>query len=269
MRRLRFGSALALVVALSSVGCAHKVVLHDHPSAAAPPLAGKLVAVWPPFAVGAEQGTAIVGARGLEAIFAAPIADVRFLSPQAVVAGAAQAPSRSRELRERVVAQLPFWADPKGSTTELFAGKTVGGIELKQELEVHLRRDTTKLRELTPEYLDPSLFDGVVADYALVSASFGTYRQTTAIAAILGIVPILWVRELVGNRPRSLFVLYDLGSGHRVWEAALAVEGISARGIEYADELIDPRVMPFVGAAYLLTGDVQEPLARALGKRFD
>jgi hypothetical protein len=75
---------------------------------------------------------------------------------------------------------------------------------------------------------------------------------------LYGIVPYAGFSNMGELTPRGLFLLYDCATGQKVWESHI--------GLTLAGPTITPddRALPMLGAAYLLTGDIETPVARLL-----
>jgi len=202
-------------------------------------------------------------------VFSAPLASIRFVPPREVVAQASLSDEQAAELSRRMGVHLPIVIEPKRLKTRLFVGDRVGETELDSKVDVTLQRDPMATKWLSPDSLPPELFGGIEADYALVTVGFSTYRQVTRTAALMAILPIGWEREVSADGPRCLFALYDVKTGVRIWDVIVGVGGLmrSDHATRYADRSIDPRIMPVVGAAYLLGGDFDIPFERALRPR--
>lgn len=248
-------------------GCSRQgVQLFTHPNPKVPDLRGRTVAVLPPLSLGAEGGPAIVAGATLDAVFASEIAGIRFLPPTEVVARTSLSEDETAALSEQMSAFLPIDARPKRQKTPLFTGDRVGDTRLVRELVVTLQRDPYPRKQLSPAVIPAEWLLGLDADFALVTVSFSTYRQVSRTAALFGILPISWARELVADGPRALFALYEVETGARVWDIIVGV-GNPARTNEAErarERIVDPRIMPVVGVAYLLTGEIVAPLERAI-----
>lgn len=265
MRSTRTFVLIAAVAVVFATGCAHRIHVYTASDNGTAVLVGKSVAVLPPQSVGAGQGTAIVGSRVMEKIFESEIAGVRFLPPRETITALAANAVRHAELRQHLMAALPVRIASRGEINWIFDGRTVGETRLPRKVLVSIRRSREPAVALAPELVPSDTFSGIEADYVLVSMTFSAYRQVSQITTLLGVLPFFWSQDLGAERPRSLFALYETKSGKRVWESVVAIRGDSFHHDKpYAYEVIDSRAMPFVAVAYLLTGDLESPLARAI-----
>ncbi len=267
--RLRGGGVLLLLACftLFTAGCAGRSVqLFTHPNPKVPHLRGRTIAVFPPLSLGAERGPAIVAGDTLEAVFSDDLAGIRFVPPTRVVARTSASEADLAALAEQMAGHLPIDVAPKRQKTVLFGGDRVGDTRLPGPLRVTLQRDPYPRRQLSPAVLPRAWFAGLDADLVLVTVCFSTYRQVSRTAALLGVLPIAWERRLVADGPRALFALYEVETGARVWDIIVGV-GEPAR-IDTGDgartTILDPRRMPVVGLAYLLSGEIVGPLERAI-----
>lgn len=266
------GVRLAVVAAIAFVlsGCAPRgLQLYTHPNPRAPNLHGKTVASFPPLSLGAERGPAIVARDVLDAVFVSEISGIRFLSPTEVVALTDLSDDEAAKLAEQMDTFLPVDVEPTRKRIRLFSGERVGDTPLERKLTVTLQRDPYPKKQLSPALLPASLFDGLDADYVLLTVAFSSYHQVSRTAAMLGILPLAWARELRADGPRSLFALYEVESGARVWDVIVGF-GSHVRpeqATREAGRIVDPRIMPVVGMVYLLTGDFVTPLERAIRER--
>jgi hypothetical protein len=248
-------------------GCGVRgVQLFTHPNPKVPDLRGRTVAVFPPLALGAELGPAIVAGAALDAVFASELAGIQFLPPSEVIAQTRLSEDEAAALSERMSAFLPIHVAPKRKKTRLFTGSRVGDTRLGRELAVTLQRDPYPRQQLSPAVLPVEWLEGLDADFALLTVSFSTYHEVSRTATLFGILPFAWARELAADGPRALFALYEVETGARVWDIIVGVGNpIAADEGERAKErAVDLRKMPVVGAAYLLTGEIVNPLERAI-----
>ncbi|HAK96696.1 MAG TPA: hypothetical protein DCM87_17310 [Planctomycetes bacterium] len=99
----------------------------------------------------------------------------------------------------------------------------------------------------------------------LATAAFTYYRKNTEITALYGLLPVFGSVALDDLTPRALFVLYETASGKKVWEGCIGT--LSEANAPEPPLGIEPRALPVLGAAFLLTGDILEPLARLANSR--
>jgi hypothetical protein len=216
-----------------------------------------------------ELGPSILALQGLDAVFASEISGVRFLPPTQVVEQTALSDEESALLAEEMSRFLPVEVEPKRRRMQLFSGARIGRTKLAERLVVTLQRDPYPKTQLSPAALPASLFAGLDADYALLTVTFSGYQRVSRIVAMLGILPIAWDRVVRADGPRSLFALYEVDSGARVWDVIVGVANpVRANdATKAARRVVDHRIMPVVGVAYLLTGDVETPLERVIRAR--
>ena len=263
-------SASLIAIALAFSACAQRgLQLFTHANPKVPNLQGATVAAFPPFSIGPELGPAIVALETLDAVFAAEIAGIRFIPPTEVVARTTLSDQESAHLAEQMSGSLPIEVEPKRLRSRLFASRRIGDTELPARLVVSLQRDPYPKKQLSPAALPPRLFAGLDADYALLTVTFPGYERVSRIAAMLGIVPLAWDRVIRADGPRSLFALYEVESGARVWDVIVGLENrIRPEDAKRANRrIIDHRVMPVIGVAYLLTDDISTPLERVVRTR--
>jgi hypothetical protein len=264
--RRRLIVALLLAAALLS-GCGGRSVqLFTHPNPKQPSLRGRTVAVFPALSLGIERGPAIVSGDALEAVFASELAGIRFVPPSVVVERTRLSEEEIARLSETLSAFLPLFVEPKRRKTPLFSGHRIGNTRLESKLVVTLQRDPYPRKQLSPAMLPTEWFAGLEADYALMSVSFSTYRQVSRTAALLGVLPLFWERRLEADGPRSLFALYEVETGARVFDVIVGVGNPVRAEVpgRTSERRFDLRIMPAVGLAYLLTGEIVGPLERAL-----
>jgi hypothetical protein len=208
--------------------------------------------------VGSEMRPAVVAASATEEIFAGDIGGVSFVTPSVLRPRLQGNPAVFTAIRQQVTTNLPADFGPDGKTRTLLESKTVGGVE-QSEKQVVTLREGTAASSLAAEQLDPSLLSGLDADYVLISVPFGAYVDMTRIAALYAILPLSGSGHLISLTPRGLFALYDCTTGRKVWEGQ-----IGSLAPEDTSKGLDRRVHPILGAAYLLTGDIETPLVRLL-----
>ena len=267
MSGIRCAAVLWLAISLSACSAPHHhIALFTHPNPETPILAGKTVAVLPPIAVGSEQGTVIIAGAALDSIFESALAGIRFVPPREVVVRSQLSQAETAELSTRMGQHLPLFVAPKRRKTSIFSGARAGASLLPGRLEVSLQRDPYRKLPIAPDRIPPRLLRDLRADYALITVAFSTYQRVHVWG---GAIPITTSLEVRADRPRCLFALYDTSTGERIWDVIVGVAGSTAsdQGISYAEEFIDPRMLPVLGVAYLLTGEFEKPLERALRPR--
>ncbi len=265
---VRSASMLAIALALSACG-QRGLQLFTHPNPKVPNLHGTTIAAFPPLAIGRELGPSMVALETLDAVFAAEFAGIRFIPPSEVVARTALSEEESALMAEQMSGFLPIEVEPKRLRKRVFASGRIGETDLPGPLLVTLQRDPYPKKQLSPAALPPRLFAGLDADYALLTVTFSGYERVSRTAAMLGIVPLAWERVIRAHGPRSLFALYEIESGARIWDVIVGLENrIRPDDATNAKRrIIDDRIMPVIGAAYLLTGDITTPLERAVSAR--
>ncbi|MEZ4280175.1 MAG: hypothetical protein R3F21_11240 [Myxococcota bacterium] len=268
LRIVRFAVAFGVALALSACG-QRGVQLFTHPNPKVPNLHGATVAAFPPLSLSEERGASILALQTLDAVFAAEISGIRFLPPTEVVAQTELSEEEAALLARQMSEFLPIDVEPKRGKARLFSRRRLGDLRLPDRLVVTLQRDPYPKRQLSPAALPTSFFSGLTADYALLTVTFPGYHRISRTAAMLGIVPLAFVRELRADGPRSLFALYEVASGARVWDVIVGVDNRvrPADATAARRRIMDYRMMPVVGVAYLLTGDVEIPLERAIRPR--
>lgn len=255
---------LCILLLFVSSGCARQIGFHIHSEMRAPNLVGQRVAVLPTFSLGKGSGTAIVGTATQERIFASELAGIHFLPPSATLDTYSANPSALTELRALVSNGLPIRRAPEGEPIRILSGNLVGHALLRRELVLFVQHDPNPSNPLAPASIPVALLSGIDADYVLVSTAFPAYRQITNIMAVLGIVPFFWNQDLVDERPRCHFVLYEVATGRRAWEAVVAMRGpATANDPAYDIDLVDPRALTFAVSTFLFTENLDSALLRA------
>ncbi len=267
-RGVRFAAILAVALALPACG-QRGLRLYTHPNPKVPNLHGSTVAAFPPLSIGSEQGPSIVALETLDAVFAREISGIRFVPPAEVVAQTALSEAESAMLAEQMRQFLPVAASPRRGRARLFSSRRIGDIELPGRLLVTLQRDPYPKQQLSPASLPASLFAGLDADYALLTVTYPDYQRIARTVAMLGIVPLAWAPVLRAEGPRSLFALYEVETGARVWDVIVGLDNRIRPNdaTEARRRIVDYRIMPVVGVAYLLTGEFEDPLERAVRGR--
>jgi hypothetical protein len=221
------------------------------------PAPGRTVAVLPPLMVGSQAGAAAVATRAAEAILAGEIAGVRFSGVKETAAKLAKTPAGLETIREQVARELPADVAPKGEAKKLLDTDVVAGVKRERRVVLTLQEAPAD-RVLGPVSLDPGALTPLGCDYALVSVPFTDFAQWSHIMALYGLVPYAGFSGMGEFAPRGLFVLYDCATEQKVWESHIGSVLVGPRITP------DDRALPVVGAAYLLTGDAETPVARLL-----
>ena len=229
---------------------------------AARPIAGNTVAVLPPVTVGNEAAPAMVAARASALVFSGDIAGVHFAALQPTVAKLQEKPDIFPAITRAVASGLPSGFGPAGATTKIFDSNMVAGVKRERRQIITLRQ-ITQSQPLGPARLDAELLAPLGCDYALVSVPFGAYEQQSHIGALYGAIPLAGSKQLISLTPRGVYLLYDCKSGEKVWESAIGALPVAREAITMGD-----RSLPVLGAAYLLTGDIETPLGRLLDGGF-
>lgn len=251
------------------VGCAaqRQIEFFTRTSTGGRPAAGRTVAVLPPVRVGGEVAPAVVATRALALVFAGDIADVHFAGPQATVAKLQQTPWAFPAIQRAVASRrLPSDLAPDGPTATILDSDMVAG-EKRERRQVVTLRQSALAEPLGPASLEPELLQPLNCDYALVSVPFGAYAQHSHIIALYGFLPFAGSKNLLPLTPRGVYLLYDCASGEKVWESQIGTlpSGSTRRARRPAASFTaEDRSLPVVGAAYLLTGDIETPLGRLL-----
>lgn len=248
--------ALLLLLGLVA-GCARQIALFARTPTGGRPETGRTVAVLPPVTVGGEAAPAVVATRAEALIFAGDIAGVHFAGLQPTVAKLQEAPWALPAIERAVTSRLPADFVPDGPTSTILNSDMVAGVNRGRRQVVTLRQ-SAQAEPLGPARLDPDLLRPLDCDYALVSIPFGAYAQQSHITALYGLLPFAGSKHLLSLTPRGVYLLYNCASGEKVWESQIGT-------LQPAPAITaEDRTLPVVGAAYLLTGDIETPLARLL-----
>lgn len=256
--RLRVVLALVSTLPIAGCGATRGVAIFARTTNTVPTLKGHSVAVLPPMTVGSEMRPAVVAARASETIFADELGGVSFWSGEDLLAKLQEEPTVFATIRGLVTANLPADFGPDGDTRTVLENNTVGGVERKETYTVTLREGIA-VPALAPEQIDAALLSPLGTDYVLVSVPFAAYVDVTRVGALYFILPFFGSGHLFPLTPRGLFVLYECQSGRKVWEGQIGTLGPADGG-----DGIDRRTDPVLGVAYLLSGEIDAPLARLL-----
>ena len=255
-----------VVLAVVSSACSSSTLkLYSRPNGAVPSLAGKTVAVLPAISLGGDPVNAAIFARSNARVFAGPLGATRFIEP-----------ARTREFITAVpgaVDALGVWSQraqrrhffpAEGTSVVLHDAKRPlkGGLELKQK--VHFQAGGGATAGLMPDRIDPAWFGGLSADFILANMTYTKYRRESGIYALFGILPFGGYSYGGPADLRAHYALYDRRSGRRIWEAYLGVATSKTSPGNWASYPLDPRTGTALGAAWTLSGQIQEALARLL-----
>lgn len=242
---------------IAGCGVPRKIDLFARTSTGGRPAAGRTVAVLPPVMVGGEAAPSVMATRAAALVFAGDIAGVHFVGLQASVTKMQETPEALPAIQRTVASRLPADFAPDGATSTILDSDTVSGVKRKQRQVVTLQQGT-QAQPLGPQRLEPELLRSLACDYALVSVPSGSYAQQSHIMALYGFLPFMGSKNLISMTPRGMYLLYDCVSGEKVWESQIGTRW-PAHGNTPED-----RILPVLGAAYLLTGDIETPLGRLL-----
>lgn len=228
-------------------------------------LKGRTIGVLPAMIVGCEASRAVYCTEALERILSGNIMGARYSGPLMLLPICRANRESLSRLQQAVTVGLPSDWGPVGKAVVLLDRRAIGGEDFGWRAAVTLREyGAGSVAALTPEMVDPGMLRPYGVDYVLVSVAYSYYWERTGISALYGILPFVGTVRLYGCTPRAVFALYESLTGKRVWESCIGVDG-SARGTDepYA---IDARKLPALGAAYMLTGDIEIPIARLFRK---
>lgn len=255
---LRF--VLIATVATTGFACALTMShpIYSRGSQDAVDLDGRSVMVLPPFTVGAEAAPAMVGRRTTELLFTEPLGNVKFELPERDSAALETIESLHTALTKR----LPARFKPDGTQKRMIDKKLERSDQKLRRHVVDFRKGGVPDTDLTPAFVEPELLSAFDADYVLLSVAFGSYRQVSDIWALYGILPFGSQWRLLARPPSAVFALYRPSNGERVWESYIASENPGFQPSQFEPLAVDPRTLPYIGAAYLLTGDIETPFQR-------
>ena len=256
---------LLLLVVVSSACSSSTLKLYARPNGTVPSLAGKTVAVLPAMALGGDPVNSAIFARSNARIFAGSLGATRYIEPE-----------RTREFITAVpgaVEALGVWSQgaqrrrffaAEGTSVVLHDAKQPleGGLELKQE--VHFQAGGGATPGLMPDGVDPAWFGGLTADFILASMTYTKYRRESGVYALFGILPFGGYSYGGPANVRAHYALYDRRTGRRVWEAYLGVATSKTSPRKWPSYPLDPRTGTALGAAWTLSGQIQEALVRLL-----
>ncbi len=259
-------TAALVLLAIASSGCSSSTLkLYSRPNGALPSLAGKAVAVLPAISHGGDPVNAAIFSRSNARVFAGPLGATRYIEPE-----------RTREFITAVrgaVDALLVWSQQtqrrrffpaEGASVVLHDAKQPlgGGLELEQE--VHFQAGGGATAGLMPDRVDPAWFGGLAADFILANMTYTKYRRESGVYALLGILPFGGYSYGGPADVRAHYALYDRRTGRRVWEAYMGVATSKTSPGKWARYPLDPRTGTVLGAAWTLSGQIQEALARLL-----
>ncbi len=259
--------AIAVLSALAgAAGCAApRIEMFVRAAAPPPALKGKTVAVLPAMVAGTEAATAARCIAAQNNAFTGELGGVRFVSPRELLPRCREHADAFAEIEEKTTLKLPSDAAPAGPTRTLYAGSAPPGAPWTGEFEVTLQEQRAGVAPLGPDALPAATLAPFGGDYVLATAAFNYYREDTEVTVLYGILPVFGTVALHDVTPRALFVLYETASGAKVWEGCIGA--LSEANAPEPPMGIEPRALPILGAAYLLTGDILEPLARLANPR--
>jgi hypothetical protein len=262
-------------------GCVtQKIPLFANATSFAPPLVGKTVAILPPFTVGSEITTEMDAAQSMDAVFYGDIAGVRFIKGALKSDYLQKHPDGFKTVYRSITIGLPTHfkqaeiadsvdqsavsgspASGKGTLKILLDSNMISGVERSATYHMTMNLSTS-VAPLAPGQLDSQFLGSFAADYVLVFVPFGHYIQIAHTFALYGVIPFMGSGDMRSS-PRGLFALYDVKTGEKVWEGQI---GTLMTNIAVAPrkDWIPLMSHIIIGAAYLLTGDVETSLARIL-----
>jgi hypothetical protein len=260
-----FRVGLILLVVVSSACSSSTLKLYSRPNDALPSLAGKTVAVMPAISFGGDPVNAAIFARSNARLFVGSLGATRFIEPDrtrefiTAVPGAADALVVWSQ-----AAQSRRFFPAEGASVVLHNAKEPlnGGLELKQKVDFQVGGGAT--RGLMPDRVDPTWFGGLAADFILANMTYTKYRRESGIYALFGILPFGGYSYGGPADVRAHYALYDRRTGRRVWEAYLGVATSKTSPKKWSSYPLDPRTGTALGAAWTLSGQIQEALARLL-----
>ena len=278
---IRVGLSVVILMTLS--GCAaRRMPIFASTSSTLPPLAGKRVAVLPPAALDGEAQMSMETEKAMDAAFSGEIAGICFTNGQVLQSLLKQHPEEANQLLRQVRGKmlplftsfgnadgtktlaystaLPF-QNAKNNPKNLFDSDMVAGQRQKLKYSVSLNLSSSEVA-LAPEQLDSPLLKSLNTDYVLTTVPFGHYWKTKVIWAIYGILPCCGSGGM-GCSPQGLFALYESQSGKKVWEGHVGTEA-GYLGIGRIPGELPESTHIVLGAAYLLTKDVEISLGRIL-----
>jgi hypothetical protein len=238
-------------------GCAsQKMNLYTRTTNTTPVLAGKTVAVFPPLTVGGGESRITMDADPtINTVFTGDIAGIHFKTPQSLKKSLQEKPVAFLELSHKITQGLPAHIQVEGEEKTVFDSKTVAGKKRDKSYVLKLKAAATTA-ELTPKQLDFSMINAIDSDYVLISVPFNILVKNTRFLT-LGLIPIAGYGTMSCS-PQGVFALYELKTGQKVWEGQIGTYTSGDSPAPVSDIIL--------GAAYLITGDIEVPLDRTLTK---
>jgi hypothetical protein len=230
-----------------------------------------------------EMKIVIDAEQTMDTVFSKDIAGIHFIRGGSLLDRLQQQPDKFNELCKLAASGLPAHFEivkltkesdstGKSSSNEaaeptkvnpkvILDSKTIAGV--KRDVTYNISMTLTSLSSpLAPVQLDSTLIGSLDADYVLTSVPFSDYLQTSNTAALFGILPYMGSGDMFFS-PRGLFALYDGKSGQKVWEGQIGTISTNLTPTPPKGRISDISHV-ILGAAYLLTGDIETPLARIL-----
>ncbi len=250
---------LGLVAAVLLAACASPTApLTTRAPLRRPDLVGRSIAVLPTMAFRGEAGPAAGWDRAARAIWGTELAGVRAVASDRVRAVLEGDPQAFASVRSRLMRELPVDDQPPQGRRTLVDSDQIGGVDMGSRVWVTIRSATGSLG-VGPPTLPTEWLSRFGADYVLFSASFRGYAQHNRVYALFAILPYFGMSRVHAQAPRGNVLLYDARSGELVWSAYVGGE-IDAD----EDPRLPPSFWPALATAHLLTGSLQEPVARLM-----
>ena len=265
--------AFVLVSILSAVaasGCVRTSVDLVAFSPMPPALQARRVAVLPTQSQGVDASASIAIQDLSDRVLSTPLGGVRFL-PASEAAFDFDAVDGILDQLRASTASLREGRPPRveGDARLLIGrgGSSIDGLH-RRTPAIRLRQRGPSARRIFPASLEPSLFADVDADYVLASVAASRFRMDSDIYAAIGLLPFMIGESSSALPPLAAWALYDVRSGERVWEALLGTSRRPNASIgDQINDPIDPRAHAVIGVAYLLAGEPQRALDRAIEGR--
>lgn len=259
-------SVLTLLLAVTACHVPqHRMTIFAHtaqPPPAAAEQAGRSIGVLPPFTVGSEHALAAQWLEALETLVAAPLAGTPFVTPSLITERYARDVEAFNVLHETLTAGLPTDFGPEGDSVQIHASHWKDEEHTEPD-RVVLLQEALDATPLGPAHLDPALLAAAGTDDVLVTIPYTYHVTESHVLAMFGVLPIMGSSHIRHRTPRGAFLLYDAATGEKRWEARVAASTRPPIRKDYPG--IPAASEPLVGALYLLTGEVEEPLRRLSG----
>lgn len=227
------------------IGCAaQKINLYSRTTNPAPALTGKTVAVLPPLAVGGGDARITMGFDStLNYVFSGDIAGIHFKPPQSLINNLQQNPDAFLMLSRKITKGFPMLITAEGEEKTIF--------------DLVNLQAATATAGMTPDQLEFSSLNVSDSEYVLVSVPFNHIQKTTEVLTFFGILPFAGFGGMYAS-PQCVLSLYESKTGQRAWEGHLGAYTKNGLPVLESDIVL--------GAAYLVTGDIEIPLDRMLEK---